>query len=141
MYSPQLMDHFLHPRHRGALPGATATGSARWDLCGDRLRLFVRVDEGRVAEAAFEAWGCGAAVAAGSAAADWLRGRDVEEARAMTAFELDRALGGVPPAKRHALVMVLEAVAEALGPRPEAAAGAAPRPESSPRKSKRKKED
>lgn len=125
MYSPRLMDHFLHPRHRRPLPRATATGSARYELCGDRLKLYVRVEEGRVVEASFEAAGCGAAVAAGSAAVEWLQGRPVEEARALTAFELDRALGGVPPVKRHALLMVLEALAEALGPRPEALSPAA----------------
>lgn len=120
MYSARLVDHAVHPRNQGALPGATASGTARFERCGDRMRLELRVADGRVQEARCQAFGCGAAVAAGSAATELLQGRTVEEARALSAFELDDALGGVPAPKRHALLMVLQCLAEALGPRPRA---------------------
>lgn len=81
------------------------------------MRLELKVTEGRVAEARFQARGCGAAVAAGSAGVDLVIGRQEVEARALTAFELDRSLGGLPPQKRHALLMFLECLAGALGPR------------------------
>lgn len=79
------------------------------------------MEEGRVCEARFQATGCGVAVAAGSAGAELITGLAVEQARAVTAFDLDRALGGVPPQKRHALLMFLECLAGALGPRTESA--------------------
>lgn len=90
------------------------------------MRLQVRLEEGRIREAAFDATGCGAAVAAGSAGTELLVGREVAEARGLTAFDLDRALGGVPPQKRHALLMFLECLAGALGPR-TGAVGEAPK--------------
>lgn len=123
MYSARLVDHAVHPRNQGSLPDANACGTARFDRCGDRMRLELRVEDGRVQEARCQAFGCGAAVAAGSAATELLKGRTVEEARALSAFELDDALGGVPAPKRHALLMVLQCLAEALGPRPRAPDG------------------
>jgi NifU-like protein involved in Fe-S cluster formation len=117
MYSPILLDHAAHPRNTGALPGATHIGEARYERCGDRMRLEFLVAEGRVRELRGQAFGCGAAVAAASVATELLQGLTVTEARNLNAFQLDRALGGVPPAKRHALLMVLQCLAEALGPR------------------------
>jgi NifU-like protein involved in Fe-S cluster formation len=127
MYSPTLLDHAAHPRNTGALPGATHIGEARYERCGDRMRLEFLVAEGRVRELRGQAFGCGAAVAAASVATELLQGLTVTEARNLNAFQLDRALGGVPPAKRHALLMVLQCLAEALGPR----IGAAPPQEKS----------
>ena len=86
------------------------------------MRLEFLVADGRVREVRGQTFGCGAAVAAASVATELLRGLTVTEARNLDAFQLDRALGGVPPAKRHALLMVLQCLAEALGPR----LGAAP---------------
>ena len=121
MYSPLLLDHAAHPRNTGPLPGATHVGEARFERCGDRMRLEFLVADGRVREVRGQAFGCGAAVAAASVATELLHGLTVTEARNIDAFQLDRALGGVPPAKRHALLMVLQSLAEALGPRIAAA--------------------
>ena len=121
MYNPTLLDHAAHPRNTGPLPGATHVGEARYERCGDRMRLEFLVADGRVREVRGQAFGCGAAVAAASVATELLHGLTVTEARNIDTFQLDRALGGVPPAKRHALLMVLQSLAEALGPRIAAA--------------------
>jgi NifU-like protein len=83
------------------------------------MLIDFQVSDGRLVRVRAEAFGCGAAVAAASAATELLEGRTLSAARALTAFELDRALGGVPAPKRHALWMVLECVADALGSRTE----------------------
>ena len=117
MYSQQLLDHATHPRNTGPLPGATHVGEARYERCGDRIRLEFLVADGRVREVRAQAYGCGAAVAAASVATELLQGLTVAEARSLDAFRFDAALGGLPPAKRHALLLVLQCLAEALGPR------------------------
>ncbi|MBZ0253372.1 MAG: iron-sulfur cluster assembly scaffold protein [Candidatus Methylomirabilis sp.] len=117
MYSQALMDHAVHPRNRGRLPEPSATGTSYFHRCGDRMTIDFRVADGRVEEVRAEAYGCGASVAAASAATELLRGRPVEEARNLSSFTLNDALGDVPAPKRHALWMVLECVAQALGPR------------------------
>ncbi len=96
MYSPTLLDHAVHPRNTGPLPGATHVGEARYERCGDRMRLEFLVADGRVREARGQGFGCGAAVAAASVATELLQGLTVTEARNLDAFQLDRALGGVP---------------------------------------------
>lgn len=117
MYSPLLLEHASHPRNRGRLERPDASGCASFKLCGDRMRIDFQVSDGRLVQVRAEAFGCGAAVAAASVATELLEGRTLSTARALTAFELDQALGGVPAPKRHALWMVLECVADALGSR------------------------
>lgn len=117
MYSKSVMDHYLHPRCRGDLAEPDATGEAEYHRCGDRLRLTFQIQEGRLAAVGFTAIGCGPAKAAGSATAEYLTGKTVEEARNVSAFALDELLGGLPISKRHALLMVLQCIHQALGPR------------------------
>mgnify|MGYP000885905945 CR=1 FL=1 len=70
MYSPLLLDHAVHPRNTGPLPGPTHVGEARYERCGDRMRLEFLVADGRVREVRGQTFGCGAAVAAASVATE-----------------------------------------------------------------------
>lgn len=117
MYSPLLLDHLQSPRHKGDLVSPDVRGEARYRPCGDGLRLTMSLLDDRIVEIGFSAFGCPFAQAAGSAAAALLSGMDVEMARNLSAYDLDQALGGVPPSKRHAILMVLECLYQALGPR------------------------
>jgi NifU-like protein involved in Fe-S cluster formation len=111
------MDHFHSPRNEGELAGANARGESSYPPCGDHLVLELRLAEGRVAEAGYRCRGCGVVLAAASAGTELILGRPVAEARTLTAFELDEALGQVPPPKRHALLLFLDCLAQALGAR------------------------
>lgn len=93
---------------------ATAVGDVSNPVCGDRLRLYLRILDGRVVEARFEAQGCPAAIAASSITTVLLRGMTVEEARALTDHDVEAALGGLPRGKRHCSVLAEEAITEAL---------------------------
>lgn len=117
MHNPVLLDHFENPRHFGDLTDPDAVGTARYNRCGDRLRMTFRLVDGSITAVGFVASGCGPVKAAGSLAAEYLHGRPVGEARNLSAFVLDGLLGGLPASKRHALWMVLECLHEALGPR------------------------
>lgn len=117
MYSAQLIKHLNQPRRKGDLPEPDTQGEARYPPCGDWLRLTMCIQDGRLTDTGFTAGGCGAAKAAGSAMAEHLLQKTVEEARNITAFEIDTILGGLPPSKRHAIWMVLECLHHALGPR------------------------
>lgn len=117
MYSQQVLEHFHHPRHRGDLASPDAIGESRYPPCGDRLRLTFRIADDRLVAVGFSAVGCGAAKAAGSVTTELLTGMALEDARNLSAFTLDKALGGLPISKRHAILMVLECLHQALGPR------------------------
>ncbi|MBI4516447.1 MAG: iron-sulfur cluster assembly scaffold protein [Deltaproteobacteria bacterium] len=117
MYSPQLLDHFYHPRNQAELEDASFA-DARYDRCGDWLRLFVRLENGRVAEACYQAVGCGAVLAVGSAGTQLILGEPVQQARQLTSQALEAALGGIPDTKRHAIEMFLGCLRQVLDSAP-----------------------
>ena len=116
MYSSLFWDHARHPRNRKALSDAFV-GKGRYQRCGDRLTLYLKVDDGRIAEASFEARACAPVVAVASLATGMVQGLEVEAALKLSIFEIDQELGGLPPSKRHAYLLFLECLHEALGAR------------------------
>lgn len=114
MFSETLLEHFRNPHNVGDLVGATATVDATNPVCGDVLRLSVRLEQGRIFEAKFKCQGCTAAIAAGSVLTDLLAGKTAAEARRITPDQISQALGGLPPATFHAAQLCVDAVA-ALG--------------------------
>jgi len=115
-------EHLLHPVGRGRVP--VHDGAAGGAACGDLVRIGVAVQGDRVADAGFEASGCGAAIAAGSAAVELVRGVGVLDAARVGTHAISDALGGLSPGKLHAAELAAEALARALG-RAAAADGAA----------------
>jgi nitrogen fixation protein NifU and related proteins len=111
MFNQTVLDHFRNPHNAGELPAATATVEVSNPVCGDVLRLAVRLDSGRIADARFKSQGCVAAIAAGSVLTDLLRGKSPAEAREITPQEISEALGGLPPASFHAAQLCTDAVA------------------------------
>lgn len=119
MYSATVKDHALHPRNRGVMESPDAVGEGKFPRCGDKVKLFFRLHNETIQEVSFTASACGPAVAAASLATTILKGRTIAEARGLGVFELHDALGGLPVSKRHAILLVLECLVEALGPRPD----------------------
>jgi len=108
-------DHLTAPRGLGALRGWPHAGAAGGAPCGDLVRVAVRVEGDRVAEAGFDAEGCGAARAAGSAVVELVEGTDVLTAASLTIDDVAGALGGLVPPKRHAAQLAADALHRALG--------------------------
>jgi len=109
MFSETLLEHFQRPRNAGELPGATAVVEVSNPVCGDVLRLSVIVESGIVREARFLCRGCTAAIASGSVLSEKMKGRGIEELRAMHAAEIAAELGGLPPASFHAAQLAEDA--------------------------------
>ena len=110
-----LEDHLAAPRGRGRLADGPHVGAAGGAACGDLIRVGVRVEGDRVAEAGFDAHGCGAALAAGSAAVELVEGAPVLEAARIGPDAISDALGGLSPPKRHAATLASDALHRALG--------------------------
>ncbi len=84
LYQEVILDHSRHPRHFGKLEGATHSGEGHNPLCGDRVKIYLKVDkDGRVADIAFEGKGCAISQASASLMTDMLKGRSVEEAETL----------------------------------------------------------
>ncbi len=108
-------DHLSAPRGLGALAGWPHAGAAGGAACGDLVRVAVRVTGERIVEAGFDAEGCGAARAAGSAVVELVEGRPFVEAARTTPDDVADALGGLIPPKRHAAELAADALHRALG--------------------------
>jgi nitrogen fixation NifU-like protein len=108
MYSPQLLDHFQNPRNAGDLPDADATVELENPVCGDVVRLSLRMQDGRIAEIRFKAKGCVPAMGCASAITEMVAGKTLEQARKLTREDLVRAIGGLPQAAGHAAQLALD---------------------------------
>ncbi|HEX8146956.1 MAG TPA: iron-sulfur cluster assembly scaffold protein [Pyrinomonadaceae bacterium] len=113
-YSDTFKEHLSNPRNAGTLEGADAEVEQSNPVCGDRLRLALRVRGGRVEAARFLAYGCPPTVVCGSALAWMLEGMTLEEAARLTRAEITQAAGGLPPRKQHAAALAFETLREAL---------------------------
>jgi len=131
-YSAKALDHFRRPRNVGVIEDADAVGSVSNPQCGDTMKLYLRIREGRVAGARWQARGCSASIAAGSAASELITGQTIEGARALTRGAIVEALDGLPPSKAHGALLAVDAIREALrryeATRPGDAPGAAQAP-------------
>ena len=110
MYPERLLDHFRNPRNVGELPPPAVTVEAANPACGDILRLSVRFERGVAAEARYKVRGCTGSIAAGSALTEWIVGKTREEIARFQPSEIEAALGGLPPASKHAAGLCAEAV-------------------------------
>ncbi len=117
MSEEQLRYHLEHPQGRGHVPDAGFTGAAGGAACGDLVRVTVSLDEDgtAIAGAGFDASGCGAAIAAGSATVALVRGRGLLDAARIGWREIDAELGSLIPSKRHASQLAADALHRALG--------------------------
>ena len=109
-YNDLVMDHFLHPRRVGDLADANAVATAENGGCGDTLQLQLRIADGKVADARFRALGCTASIAASSFLTEWLVGKTVAEAKALTNERLAELMGGLPAGRTHCSVLAEEAL-------------------------------
>jgi nitrogen fixation NifU-like protein len=113
-YSDVVMDHLRSPRNTGRLEDANAVGLEVNPVCGDTLRLMLRIEDGRVADVRFQAEGCGAALAASSLTTELIASRPLDEVAGLTRQQISAALGGLPPSKAHASALALGALRKAL---------------------------
>lgn len=113
-YSAIVIDHFRNPRNVGELAEANAQASVTNPVCGDVLKLTLKIVEGHIADAQFKTLGCEAAIAASSLLTEMIKGKGLLEAEAITPEMITTALGGLPKVKLHASALVEEGLKRAL---------------------------
>jgi nitrogen fixation NifU-like protein len=113
-YSEKVMDHFMNPRNMGDIKDADAVGTVGNPACGDVMRLYIKVEGDKIAEAKFKTFGCGAAIATSSMATEMIKDKTLEEASKVTNETVAEALDGLPPNKMHCSVLAQEAIEAAI---------------------------
>jgi nitrogen fixation NifU-like protein len=114
MYSVQLLDHFEHPRNGGELEDADAAKELENPVCGDVLRLTLKISDGRITAARFKAKGCVPSMACASALTELICGKSLQEARALRRDAVINAVGGLPQASTHAAQLAIDTLSAAL---------------------------
>ena len=114
MYSPQLLDHFEHPRNSGEVSNANASVQHENPACGDILKLSLRVVDDRIAEIRFLAKGCVPTIACASALTELVKGKTVQQARHLRREDIVNAVGGLPEASVHASHLAVDVLTVAL---------------------------
>ena len=85
LYRETILDHYSHPRNKGALPGADVTGEGANPLCGDEIRIFLMVRDGLVQDVQFDGKGCSISQASASMMTELIKGKAIEEAHRLIA--------------------------------------------------------
>lgn len=114
MYSEKVLDHFSNPRNVGELPDANGIGEVGSPACGDIMKMFLKIEEGRISDIRFKTFGCGAAIATSSMATELIKGKTIDEALALTNKAVVEALDGLPPVKIHCSVLAEQAIKAAI---------------------------
>ncbi|HUU55350.1 MAG TPA: Fe-S cluster assembly scaffold protein NifU [Armatimonadota bacterium] len=114
MYSEQVMEHFRNPRNVGEIEDADGIGKVGNPVCGDIMELSIKVKDGRIDDAKFRTFGCGAAIATSSMVTELVKGKTIEEALEVSNKAVVEALGGLPPVKMHCSVLAEQALRSAI---------------------------
>ena len=101
MYSDKVMDHFKNPRNVGEIENADGIGEVGNPVCGDIMKIFLKIDNNVITDAKFKTFGCGAAIASSSMATELVKGKTLEEAWEVSNKAVAEALEGLPPIKMH----------------------------------------
>ena len=114
LYSEKVMDHFMHPRNVGFIENADGVGEIGNAKCGDIMKIYLKIENDVIADAKFETFGCGSAIASSSMATEMIIGKPVSEALELTNKAVVEALDGLPAHKVHCSVLAEEAIKNAL---------------------------
>ncbi|MBI2577840.1 MAG: iron-sulfur cluster assembly scaffold protein [Candidatus Wildermuthbacteria bacterium] len=116
IYTEQIIDLQKHPMNRGKMDGATASHSGVNVTCGDHVRIYVEIEEGRVKAASWEGDGCAISLAAASILTDEVKGRTLEEALSLKNEDIFAWLGvsSLGPARVKCATLSLETLQGAL---------------------------
>ena len=113
-YSEKVMDHYLHPRNMGEIEDADGVGLVGNPICGDMMKITIKVKGNRLEDVKFKTFGCGAAIATSSMVTELVKGKTIEEALRVTNKTVAEALDGLPPIKMHCSMLAEEGIKAAI---------------------------
>lgn len=114
MYNETVMEHFKNPRNTGEIKNADGVGSVGNPACGDVMKMFIIVTNGKISDIKYKTFGCAAAIACSSVASEMVLGKSLEEAATLTRDEVGKALDGLPEEKMTCSNLAPDAIRAAI---------------------------
>ena len=114
IYTEKVMEHFKNPHNQGSLPDADAVGQEGNPVCGDVMKVYLKIKNDVIVDIKFETLGCAAAIAVSSAMTDMAKGKTLDEVMAMTKDDIVADLGGLPVQKVHCSMLGVDALHQAI---------------------------
>ncbi len=114
MYSQKVLDHFYHPHNMGSIGSPDGVGEVGNPVCGDILRLYIKVKDNKIKDIKFETLGCAAAIAVSSMITDMVKNMNLKKALKITKKDIADELGGLPAIKMHCSNLAEEALRLAI---------------------------
>ena len=114
MYSDKVMEHFRNPHNVGEIKDADGIGEVGNPVCGDIMKIYIKVKDDKIIDCKFKTFGCGAAIATSSMITEMVKGKDVDEAIKISNKAVAEALGGLPPIKMHCSNLAADGLSEAI---------------------------
>lgn len=114
MYSEKVMDHFTNPRNVGEMEDADGIGEEGNPVCGDAMKIFIKVKDNVITDLKFKTFGCASAIAVSSMVTELAKGMTIDEAMKITKSSLADALDGLPPQKMHCSNLGADALHKAI---------------------------
>ena len=103
----------MHPRNVGEIPDANGIGNVGNPVCGDIMRMYLKIENDIVVDAKFKTFGCGSAIASSSLVTEWIKGKTIDEASVIKNTEIARHLS-LPPVKIHCSMLAEDAIRAAI---------------------------
>lgn len=113
-YNEKVIEHYSNPRNVGEIPDASGVGEVGNPVCGDIMKMYLKIENEIITDVKFKTFGCGAAIATSSVSTELIKGKTVEDALKLTNKEVVNELGGLPPVKLHCSVLAEEAIKSAI---------------------------
>ena len=114
MYSEKVMDHFTNPRNVGVMEDADGIGEEGNPVCGDAMKIFIKVKDDIITDLKFQTFGCASAIAVSSMVTEVAKGMTLDDAMKITKASLAEALDGLPPQKMHCSNLGADALHKAI---------------------------
>jgi nitrogen fixation protein NifU and related proteins len=114
VYNETLIDHFTHPRNVGEIENPDAMATVGDPACGDFIRVYLKVEDGKISAFRFLTQGCPGAISTSSIATELAIGKTLEEALKLTDNDVIHAAGGIPARKAHCSLLAIKALHQAV---------------------------
>jgi len=114
MYSKKVIEHFQNPKNMGEIEDADAIGEVGNPVCGDVMRIYIKVKDGKIEDIGWKTMGCAAAIATSSMISELAKGITLDEAMKITKKDVSDALEGLPPIKQHCSNLAADGLHKAI---------------------------